>query len=439
MEPLRILFITPYLPSLIRVRPFNLIKYLAERGHAVTLLALEPPGEDRSGLEQLQSWCRDVRTVRLPGWQILLNGLWALPGRTPFQAAYSRSGAMAALIRRTLTENKFDVVHLEHLRGAELGQVVQGARIVFDSVDSISLLFEQVCQSGPNWRSRALARLDLARTQRYEGRLLDRYARVLVTSRRDRDALAELSALAAGSPLRFVHSVDPRQVLPQDRADRLVVLPNGVDLDYFQPLAEPREPATIVFSGKMSYHANVAAALDLARQVMPFVWQQFPAARLVLAGKDPSAEIAALAADPRITVTGTVADLRPYLGRATVAVLPIRYSVGIQNKVLEAMAMATPVVSTPHAVAALQLQPGREGMVGETPQAMAEAVVALLANDSLRQQMGRAGRRYVENHHDWRSAAGRLEWIYREVMAAPLPAPIRQAGAVLSAEGSGRQ
>jgi len=391
---MRVLFIAPYLPSLIRVRPYNLIKHLAEHGHQITLLALMPPGEDAGGLADLRQWCHAVETAPLPRWRTLWNGLTAIPSQTPFQAAYSRSPEMAALIRQTVSNTQFDVVHLEHLRGAELSRALNGTPVVFDSVDSISLLFEQVQQAGPTLKSRLLAGLDLSRTRRYEGRLLQRFQRVLVTSPRDKEMLANLS--------------------PADSySDRLVVLPNGVDLDYFTPLDVQREPETVVFTGKMSYHANIAAALDLATRIMPQVWRHYPQAKLVLAGKDPSPELQALTADSRITVTGTVPDLRPYLARAGVAVSPIRYGVGIQNKVLEAMAMGTPVVSTPQAVSALQIRAGQEALVGDTPQALGAAITRLLSETELRAQVGQAGRRYVETHHDWRVIAVKLTDVYR--------------------------
>src|SRR5262245_34748450 len=126
MTALRILFISPYLPSLIRVRPYNLIKYLAQRGHQVTLLPLETPGGDTSGLEQLRRWCQEVQIVPLPRWRTLWNGVQAIPTSAPFQAAYARSPEMVRLIRQTLARTTFDVVHIEHLRGAELARAVSG-------------------------------------------------------------------------------------------------------------------------------------------------------------------------------------------------------------------------------------------------------------------------------------------------------------------------
>ncbi len=399
MDPLRILFISPYLPSLIRVRPYNFIKFLAERGHRVTLLALEPPQEETSGLASLYQWCQQVQTIQLPRWRTLWNGMQATPGQTPFQAAYSRSPQMDALIRRIQAQTIFDVAHVEHLRGAELARAVNGTPVVFDSVDSITLLFERVLQAGPTWHSRLLAHLDLARTRRYEGSLLERFRRVLVTSPHDRDMLVQLATRP-------------------DDTSRLVVLPNGVDLDYFKPMDLPRDPATLVFTGKMSYHANVAAALDLATQVMPLVWQRLPEARLAIVGKDPTAKLLALTADSRITVTGTVSDIRPYLAQATIAISPMRYGVGIQNKVLEAMAMATPVISTSQAVSALQVQHDREVAVADTPEAMAQAIVTMLTNEAQRERIGQASRRYVEIHHDWRVVATHLEAVYREAIGA---------------------
>src|SRR5690606_32012470 len=126
----------------------------------------------------------------------------------------------------------------------------------------------------------------------------------------------------------------------------------GVDLDYFQPQDLARNPKRLIFSGKMSYHANIAAAEDLSEKIMPLVWQAEPQANLQIVGKDPAPVILELGEKHNISVTGYVPDLRPYLAQAAIAVSTVRYGVGIQNKVLEAMAMATPVVCSPQASSA---------------------------------------------------------------------------------------
>lgn len=393
---MKILFVCPYIPSLVRVRPYNIIKYLAQHGHAITLLALVPPGEDTASLTTLQQWCTRVETVAHPRWQTLKNAGLALPNFSmPLQAAYSRSTEMVRQINSALAADKFDAIHVEHMRGAELARHISGQPVVFDSVDSISLLFEKVLSAAPTLRSKLMATVELKRNHKYEARLLDWFSRVLVTSPQDKGKLAALST--------------------HPQADeRIVVLPNGVDLDYFSPLDQPRAAETLVFSGKMSYHANVAAAIDLITQVMPLIWQQRPQVSLTIVGKDPAPKLLQFGADARITITGTVPDMRPYIGGATATILPMRYGVGIQNKVLEAMAMATPVITSSKTLGALQAQVNQDLIAADTPQAMAASALALLENPARGAEVGAAGRRYVEQYHNWDTVAETLATVYRQ-------------------------
>jgi sugar transferase (PEP-CTERM/EpsH1 system associated) len=399
---MRILYITPYVPSLIRVRPYNLIKYLSCRGHLVTVLSLQSTGQEGKDAEELRSYCHRVETVRLTRQQSLLNCFQALPTMTPLQAAYCHSLAMQSLIRKMLEEEeRFDIVHVEHLRGAHFGTAVQGMPKVYDSVDCISLLFEKALHAAPSLASRLIAWLDLGRTRRYESWLISQYDKVLVTSPQDKKALLELDGR---SP-------------EQDQREKIAVLPNGVDLEYFAFANGNRDPETLVFSGKMSYHANVAAVSHLAKQVMPLIWARRPGVQLEIVGKDPPQSICALARDERVRVTGFVPDLRPYLARATVSVSPMQYSVGIQNKVLEAMAMGTPVVTTPQTRTAILAREGEHFLIGESADDFAAQVIRLLDDRDLAARIGAAGRQYVEEHHDWNRLAARLEEIYHRAAA----------------------
>jgi glycosyltransferase involved in cell wall biosynthesis len=197
------------------------------------------------------------------------------------------------------------------------------------------------------------------------------------------------------------------------------VLQNGVDLDYFAPsTAASRQRATIVTSGKMSYHANVTMTLYLAEEIMPRVWAQQPELELVIVGKDPAPEIQSLRHHPRIRVTGTVPDIRPYLSTATVAVAPVTYGAGIQNKVLEAMACGTPVITSAQAVSAIAATPGHHLLVADDATSFAEAILHLTTDKTRREAVGAAGRAYVECHHDWSRIAMALEGIYVRVKQA---------------------
>lgn len=353
-------------------------------GEAVEVLA-EPVG-------RVQSW-----------W----NCVSAVPSGEPLQARYSWSPSLARALGRSLTERDYDVIHVEHLRGVRYGLSIldqlprgRGRRVpvVWDSVDCISNLFRQAARSGPTALVRWAARLELPRTERYEGAVATRFDRVITTSEADRQGLL---ALASRTGTR-------RTDLPE----RVVVIPNGVDLDPEVEATPGREPATLVISGKMSYHANVAAVVAFANEVLPRIHRQRPDARLVIVGRDPTPAVTALCQRPGIHVTGTVDDVRPFLRRATLAIAPIQYGVGVQNKVLEAMACATPVVATPTAVEALEVVPGRDVEVVSDAAQMAERVVELLDDVGARTRLGQAGRRYVEANHDWPTIAGHLTRTY---------------------------
>jgi glycosyltransferase involved in cell wall biosynthesis len=146
--------------------------------------------------------------------------------------------------------------------------------------------------------------------------------------------------------------------------------------------------------------------------VLPRIWAQDPEVQFQIVGKDPPEAVRQLATDGRIQVTGTVDDLRPYLAQATMAVCPALYAVGIQNKVLEAMAMGTPVVSTTAGCAGLAAEERPEVLTAEDEEEMAAAVLQVLSDSTLASHLSTAGRRYVEVHHSWEAGARRLVEVY---------------------------
>ena len=408
-----ILFVVPYTPTLIRVRPYNLIRFLARHGHRITLATLwENPSEYQT-LVEWQAQGIEVIAAPLTRAQKVWNSLQTLPTRTPLQATYCWQPNLKSQISNL--KSQFDVAHVEHLRGAQYAPHLESqfsaqpasARnlksqipVVWDSVDCITYLFEQAARQSQSLSSKLITRLELGRTRRYEGWLVGQFDKVLVTSETDKAVLGQLSNSMSKTP---------------KLQSEIAVLPNGVDLEYFTPNPKACQPDTLVFSGKMSYHANIAAALYLVSEVMPLVWAQRPDVRLVIAGSRPPSAVQKLSRDypAQIEVTGYVPDLRLPLLQASVAVAPLLYGAGIQNKVLEAMACGTPVVASPLAISALShVQPGTDCLVADSPQAFAEEILGLLGDHTLQERLSAAGRHYVESYHNWDSIAAQLEAIY---------------------------
>lgn len=391
---MRILFIVPYVPNLIRVRPYNIIKSLTEIGHEVTVATLVVNDADQASADELANFCHQVITVNMPTWKSLLNSLKALFTSDPLQSFYSWN---LQLFDQIPDANAFDVIHVEHLRGSKFALYAKenfSVPVVWDSVDCISHLFEQAQEQSKSFFGTLITKLDLERTKKYEGWLVSQFDRVLVTSEVDKSALTNLA---------------PKPI----QSKQIYVLPNGVNLEYFKPdFSVKRDPETLVVTGKMSYHANVTMVLNLVQNIMPIIWDKNPNVKVYVVGKDPSAEIQELGKNPNVIITGTVDDMRPYLHRSTVAVAPVVYGAGIQNKVLEAMACGTPVITTTQSAQAIMAEPGEEFCVADSSEEFAFKTLELINNPEYAERIGLAGYEFMKQNHDWTMISSRLKEVY---------------------------
>jgi polysaccharide biosynthesis protein PslH len=259
-------------------------------------------------------------------------------------------------------------------------RATDGVPVVVDVCDAASVRLRRELRLA---RRRRLSRaVRLVEIERIERRLLESTPHVLFASARDRDALG---------------------------ASHGTVVPNGVDLGYWTRRARPSSAPLVAFTGVMSYRPNHDAALRLVTDVMPRVRARRADAAAIVAGRDPLPELRA-AADPTVTVTGACPDLRPHLERAAVYCAPLRFASGIQNKLLEALAMELPVVTT--SVAAAGLRAGDEEpplVIADDDEELALAVARLLRDPAERARLGAAGRRYVERHFAWSRSVALLE------------------------------
>jgi glycosyltransferase involved in cell wall biosynthesis len=399
---MKIAYVVPYVPNQIRTRSYNLISNLTELGPDVDVFTLGSSEADRRDAQSLRVKC--LYYQHQPLWRSLFNSGLAVPSNKALQSVYSWNPKLAGQLKSLLS--RYDVVHVEHLRGSAYGTFVKShfpsMPVVWDSVDCISYLFKQASSQSGSRFGKLMTRFELGRTRNAEGRLLGAFDHVLVTSATDKAALLDI--LPTG--------MNPAPI---------TVLSNGVDQDYFRVNPEiERDPETLVFSGKMSYHANVSMVMHLHNEIMPRLWEKRPRVRLVVVGKDPPASIRKLADSSRVIVTGTVDDIRPYLWKAVGAVVPLVYGAGVQNKILEAMATGTPVITNSKVLTSLAVTPGRELLVADNADEFAQCALNLIGDPALQKSIGEAGLRYVRRHHNWRESARKLVEIYGGLTAASL-------------------
>jgi len=398
---LHVLFLASYAPSTERPRAYNILRGLA-RHFRVSLIAQVRSPEERRAVEAMKPHCDHAEAVPLGRARAWMNCLLHLPTPTPLRAAYFFNPAMKKAIARRLAAARYDLVHVEHLMAAHFAAGLRGVLRSFDTIDSIARLQEKISRQARRPLDRLISLEELPKVRRYEPRLCRRFDCVLTSTELDRRALA---------------------------APNVRVVPNGVDLDYYQPQqggagcqpvnvpsAPPREPETILFYGRLSYVANADAIGYFLREVFPRIVSARPGVRLSIVGPSPP-RAARRAASESIAVAGRVPDIRPHIQNARVVVCPIRFAVGTQNKILEPMAMGVPVVATSEAVAGMNVQPDRDLLVGDDPETFARQAVRLLRDDALRGLIARNALDYVRAHHDWRAIVDDLAAFYEKTVS----------------------
>lgn len=395
---MRVLFVTPYPLSRIRVRSYGFVTHLV-RKHDVKVLALCADERELADVRAVQREGIDIIAIYEARFVQFLRAFLALGSRLPLQVAFGASAHLRATLERLLASEHFDLLHVEFVRALGMLPASLPVPVVWDAVDCVSQLYEQGAKFGMTPLLRFFGRSEARRVRAYELAQLLRFRQIVITSERDRQAL-----------LNLTHGLPDK--LQGKMLATINVLPHGIDQRYFYHYTGPRLPETLIFSGKMSFHANIAGAHNLIKHIMPRVWEQRPAVRLIIAGSDPPASLCRSSSDPRITFTGYVPDLRSYIARAYIAVSPLPYAVGIQNKVLEAMALGTPVIASSHAIAGIQAVAGHDVLAADEPETFANAILHLLDQRALWDALAANGAAYIAANHNWDAIIQQLTAIY---------------------------
>ncbi len=382
-----------------RVRTYNLLERVARR-HEVWLACHLHAPEEAAGVPHMESICARVATALLERRSPLahLPGIarYAATGRPP-ELKFLHAPDLARTVAAWSREVGFDVIQIEESRMALYNEALpadlQAARLL----TFYDVAFHQstrIARVEANAVARVRAQLHGAIMRRWEPRYAERFDRCLVVSDDDRWRLA---------------TANPRL--------RIEVVPNGVDVAAYRPLGWEGSRPDILFIGNMSYRPCIDAAAYLVKRVLPLVRRCVPDAELWIVGAGPTAEVRALAGDG-VHVTGQVDDVVPYYARCGVCVVPLRAGGGTRLKILEAMALGRPVVSTTLGCEGLEMTPSEHLLVADDQEGLASATVRLLTDASARDRLVARARRLVVARYDWDAIAERMLAVYADVVAA---------------------
>lgn len=386
---MRILFLSAWYPHPAdngsKIRVLHLLRSLAER-HEVTLAAFVFGTAAPDAADEVHRVCRSVHLLSLdPIQRSRMGTLRTFLSVTP--SAARSTPEMHALVRKIAAAGRFDAVIASTTTMSAYALDVPAVRIIEEHNVLSRWMYERYTgQTSPVQLARCWVSWQKAR--RFEARLYRRFARVTVVSEQDRRAL--------------------QSVLGRD-ADRLAVIPNGTDPRHNRPgLAQPAADR-LVFNGALSYAANFDAMRWFLAEIYPAVQQERPAVTLAITGATAGVDLGALPPHPGVQLTGFVDDIRPVVAGATACVAPIREGGGSRLKILEAMALGTPVVATAKAAEGLNVTRGEHLLVADEPEAFVRATLALLYNPDLRQRLAAQARQLVEAHYDWAAIGKHFE------------------------------
>lgn len=391
---MRILFLTqrvPYPPNRgDKIPNFHYIRHLAKE-HEIVVACLADGEQDLENVSGLMPFVESVEAVSLSRTRSRIRALAALTMSTrPLTVAYFDEPELRRRVRQRLNAWEFDLAIVcssgmaSYVLGADIPRIIQ-----FTDLDSQK--WKQYAANSrlpKNW----IYEIEARRLLNYERRIAREFDYSLFCSARETSDFMEL---VPGSPVRCIR--------------------NGVDIEYFQPSDVGKVPDSLVFTGVMNYRPNVEGADWFCRQVFPLIRQQRPNATFTICGAHPTKKVRSLAQLPGVSVTGAVPDVRPYLARAAVAVVPMQLARGIQNKILEAMAMGLPVVTTTIAGAGIDAQHGTEIIVADTPSDFATATTRLLRSSKRRRQIGAAALAAISSRYRWEQSLAKLDDVIASV------------------------
>jgi sugar transferase (PEP-CTERM/EpsH1 system associated) len=367
-----------------KLRAFNQIKQLS-KSNEIILFALSDSGYDEKAENELRKYCSVISIIRFSKITILFNLIRTLFNGKPFQVGYFYFKSAQKKVDALIKKHQPDHIYCQLIRTAEYAKGYSTIPKTLDYMDVFSKGMERRKYSAPFYLKPLLG-IEYRRLIKYENKIFNYFNNKTIISGQDKN------------------------LIPHPQKNDIVVVPNGVDTDFFKPLPCKKE-YELLFNGNMNYPPNIESVQYLVNKIMPLVWKQLPNTRLLISGATPHPKVLELKSD-KVIISGWVDDIRENFMKCKILIAPMQISIGLQNKLLEAMAMKLPCVTSVLANNALGAVNNQQIMVAQTPEEYAECIFVLLKDENKAKQLAENAYQFVNDNFNWESKTRILENLF---------------------------
>lgn len=362
-----------------KLRIYHQVKELSKR-HEVYLCCLDDSNTSQSSIDHLKQFCDEVSVFKLNKIKIYINLFWSLFSSKPYQVNYFYQSAIHRKIKKLIQSFNPDRIFSQLIRTSEYVKNEHNIIKTLDYMDAFSKGIDRRVETSGILKP--LFKDEAKRLLKYEHLIYDYFEQHSIISKED------------------------RQLIYHQKRDEIEVITNGIDTDYFKPIINTQK-YDLIFVGNMSYAPNVAAVQFLIEQILPLLPNNI---KVLIAGANPSKEVMRLASE-NVVITGWIDDIREAYANAKVFVAPLFIGTGLQNKLLEAMAMELPCVTSSLVNSSLKAELGRDLELAESAQEFANKIKELITDKVKRKLIGKAAREFVEKEYSWEESTKKLEQI----------------------------
>jgi glycosyltransferase involved in cell wall biosynthesis len=341
--------------------------------------------EEKKAKEELLKYCKAVHIERLNIFSSLLRVCLSIFTFLPFQTAYYNSKRAKKNFKSFVEKNKIEICYFQFVRLAPFAKKINTKKVL-DFQDTLSMNMKRRADNS-GLLEKILFTIEAKRLARYESKMFEVFDALTIITQAD------------------------RELLQSPRKNEVYIIPNGVAETYFTYLQPKEKPFDVLFSGAMSYAPNIDAAEYLIKEIMPLVWEKKPNVKIVIAGGGSPSWLEKLA-NERIIMPGWVEDMKEYYSQTKLFIAPMRIGTGLQNKLLEAMAMNVPCITSSLANQALRAKDKEEILIANNAREYADYIIKMLDNKELSQNIAQAGKDYVFNEYSWQNSCEKLSSIF---------------------------